>query len=702
MCPPRYTCRARMLWGEINVTEKITSSLVRRAMLEDLAASGIDESSAKKMKVKPLTPAMCEELTDIRVPAYEIPYFDSIGRTMKMASRVKFLATVPGNPDMRYWQRADTIPRAYLPPVLKYRSVRRWDVVMKSSHMPIYITEGEKKAASACINGLPCIGLGGVWSFKSKKAGIALLKELEKTEWKDRLVYIVFDSDVVEKPEVMRAMQALASTLRERGAREIRSISLSDGSGEKIGLDDFIVEHGVDKLESMVSEEPDALLNELNELNTRYAIVQSARDKIYDTEKRCFMSGSAFVKVAESNRVIHVVDEGGRSQRQSAAQAWLEWPNRREFADLVFEPGKPKITENNEYNFWDGYPYVPKRGSVRPFLDLVDSVLERCDRDVKKWFLQWMACPLAKPGTKLASAVVVWGEQGTGKTFLGKIVKDLYGDYGRLLSQLNLESGFNEWMINAQFVLGDEVVFHGDRRESNALKSIITRDIVTVNQKYQPTYTVRDYANYYFTSNYGDAIQMDPSDRRFLVVEVGDKQPRKFYDAIDRWLKKTDSYSHIMHYLVNLDLSGFDTLGEPPFTEQKEAMIHETMSGLDQVLEEALKAPDAFFQIAGNVIPRDLYTAEEILALLPSEFRNTSRNAVGRALRRAGCPKRGCAVRVPSGTAFKRLYAVRNVEKWRRATPPEMARHYEQSAELGSGNVVSLDARRRRKFARGK
>ncbi len=72
-----------------------------------------------------------------------------------------------------------------------------------------------KKTASACKAGITCLGIGGVWVFKSKSG---LLQEWDNFTLQGRKVYIIFDSDIVDKPQVKYAEYVLANELKYRGA----------------------------------------------------------------------------------------------------------------------------------------------------------------------------------------------------------------------------------------------------------------------------------------------------------------------------------------------------------------------------------------------------------------------------------------------------------------------------------------------------
>ena len=95
----------------------------------------------------------------------------------------------------------------------------------------LIITEGEKKSLAATQEGFPCIGLAGVWAW-SEKGKERLLPELERINWRGRRVFICFDSDIADKPEVQDAESRLACLLTARGAI-VRCVRLPNREGAK-------------------------------------------------------------------------------------------------------------------------------------------------------------------------------------------------------------------------------------------------------------------------------------------------------------------------------------------------------------------------------------------------------------------------------------------------------------------------------------
>lgn len=122
---------------------------------------------------------------------------------------------------MRYFQPAGTSPELYLPRI----GGIDWEKIKKDACIPVYCTEGEKKAAIACKVGIPCIGLSGVDCW-ARKGGIPL-PQWDEFDFVERKVVVVFDSDIIDKAPVQLAERRLAQMLISRGAKVSR-IRLSE------------------------------------------------------------------------------------------------------------------------------------------------------------------------------------------------------------------------------------------------------------------------------------------------------------------------------------------------------------------------------------------------------------------------------------------------------------------------------------------
>lgn len=109
----------------------------------------------------------------------------------------------------------------------------------------LWITEGTKKADSAASHGLCCIGLMGVhgYSGTNAKGGKCELSDWRQIALNGRCIYVAFDSDVTSKQQVAKALEGLITMLIRKGA-SVKIVSIPSKSGEKVGLDDWLVGGG--------------------------------------------------------------------------------------------------------------------------------------------------------------------------------------------------------------------------------------------------------------------------------------------------------------------------------------------------------------------------------------------------------------------------------------------------------------------------
>jgi putative DNA primase/helicase len=139
--------------------------------------------------------------------------------------------------------------------------------------IPLWITEGQKKADALISRGACAIALLGVWNWRGKNedGGLTALPEWNFIALKSRDVHVVFDSDVTHKKSVKQALKHLAAFLVYKGARVKTATLPGDGDG-KTGVDDFLLSHTMTDLEARLTpvstqkqaEQPDTPAAALN------------------------------------------------------------------------------------------------------------------------------------------------------------------------------------------------------------------------------------------------------------------------------------------------------------------------------------------------------------------------------------------------------------------------------------------------------
>jgi hypothetical protein len=127
--------------------------------------------------------------------------------------------------------------------------------MLSDPSIPLWITEGQKKADALVSARLCAIALLGVWNFKGKNefGASTILADWDYIALKNRDVRIVFDSDVMTKPAVRLALNRLTEHLQRKGATVAVVYLPNDLNKGKVGVDDWLAAgHTVDELNRLV------------------------------------------------------------------------------------------------------------------------------------------------------------------------------------------------------------------------------------------------------------------------------------------------------------------------------------------------------------------------------------------------------------------------------------------------------------------
>lgn len=659
------------------------NALTSKLFLAKLASSGLTLDDARRLRIDALDDGGKILPAASGAPVMRLAYADLDGKPTGFY-RLRLLADPPGFASAlakpsRYLQPPDTGVAAYLAPGID------WRALSKDTTAPLYITEGELKAASACVRGLPTIGLGGVYSWRSAKSGVAFLPELEAIAWAGRHVFLVFDSDAQTNHQVMRALRHLCRELTDRGAQPYvaKLPPLSDDG--KTGLDDLLVAGGTDALSSVLeAAEPFGPAEELWRLNDQVCFVRDP-GFVVELATGMRMSVVSFSKEVYANLFYHEREEtkaGFRLVKRATAAEWIKWAHRLEAARLTYAPGRPPLTDAGELNTWRGPGIAPRAGDVTPWTRLLDHLFDD-ERAGRAWFERWCAYPLRHPGTKLLTAAVLWGvHQGTGKSLLGYSLAQLYGE--RNVSEINqehLRAPYNDWLVDKQLVLGEEITGSDRRADADKIKALITQRTIRVASKYVREYTVPAVANLFFTSNHPDAFFLEDTDRRFFVHEIKARPlPMSFYRAYATWYRSNAGRAALLHHLTTLDLGDFDPDGAAFETVSKREMIDDNKSDVAAWVHRLRQEPRALLREHGLSEDTALLSAAQLRALYdPLGHSRVTTNGLGREL------KRSCVPRLPTvnvttrdGTrTTMRCYAVQDATRWLAATPGEITAAWE-------------------------
>ena len=661
-------------------------------MFEKLQESGITPSIAKKYNIVEVESIYKDINTGPDAKAIKIPYYDINGKSLDFA-RYRILKSNKGlfQPiGFKYYQVKGSNVEVFLPKSIK------WNVVAKNIDEDIIITEGEFKSIALAEAGYNGIGLGGVSSYQSKKRGIPLISPLDKFEWKDRNVCIIYDSDLATNINVRSSQFKLARMLSDMGA--IVTITFVQApDGEKYGIDDAIVKYGPTIVQSLIDNaQAFTQYDAIEKLSDEFAYCIS-QEKIFSMASDTFMSVTAFHDLL-ANRFINVYkmnDEGDtKVVRVTLSKEWMKSPLRTTIQDICFEPSKDTgfLYKNGllYYNIFKGFDVKPSmdkniknKKSVKLFLELIKFLCIDLKPEQLKWFISWLAVGLKNPGTKMHSAVIMWSHtEGNGKSTIGQLMRKLYAPYSGTVTSSMLNSSYNSFIQNRLFISSDELTgadvdnVKEVKTYMDILKNLITQDVVTINEKYMKPRDISDYCNYYFTSNNINMVAINNASRRFFVVHANEAvMPQEFYMQFYNECMSEKGLSEIMAYLQSYEVENSVIANAPAMvTKAKLEMIENSKTTFQQWLDDMMqcaKNVEAYESSgfpAGQIVP-EIITLKDITEAASNALgRGQYMNSVKRMLVRNNIYILKDKIRTSKFSSGDTIVVLANKDKWRKAS----------------------------------
>ena len=169
-------------------------------------------------------------------------------------------------------------------------------------------------------------------------------------------------------------------------------------------------------------------------------------------------------------------------------------------------------------------------------------------------FLDWLAWSLKHEEQKPRWAIMLYSQkQGTGKTVLTDLMKDLFGvaNTSRINGVRQLVARFNKEVLQHKLVVVEEIELRKGSKEANQVKSLITEDSTTVEAKGLPSSVEDINCAFVMTSNHLPTW-LEEADRRFYILNFnhegynnGGKDYDKFVGLVKNLKEQTNTEAGI-------------------------------------------------------------------------------------------------------------------------------------------------------------
>lgn len=189
----------------------------------------------------------------------------------------------------------------------------------------------------------------------------------------------------------------------------------------------------------------------------------------------------------------------------------------------------------NQINLYHPLPCQPDAGE-HPFSDiLINRVF---GKDAGK-FWDYLTILYRYPLHYLPVLCLVSKENHSGKSTVGNLIKDLFGENIGFYGQDDLNSTFNIW-IKSLVAVFEEI--SDTKRALNKIKAASTAQSITLNQKYLPQISYRPFVKVIILSNNEESfIQANEYDIRYWIVRVPPMKKEDFIQDFDCKLRSEAS-----------------------------------------------------------------------------------------------------------------------------------------------------------------
>ena len=300
-------------------------------------------------------------------------------------------------------------------------------------------------------------------------------------------------------------------------------------------------------------------------------------DMVWDVKHRMLMKISSMRTIVSNNDVMKFW--GGPQRR------WVFKHN------IVFDPQEVPSQElsgpNATVNLFNGWKMKPKKGSHLKIQTLLSHL---CDgnEDLMTWIERWLAYPMRNRGAKMETSIIMHGDEGSGKNFFfERVIKRIYGEYGYVIGNAQLESQFNDWASKKLFMVADEVVTRSELKHMKGkLKYLVSGDMIIINPKGLPEHGEANHMNFVFLSNELQPLALDKTDRRYLVIWTPPALTREFYVEVAQEIDAGGIEAYFHYLLHELDMGDFNEHTKPLYTAAKDDLIEKSLTPAERFYRE--------------------------------------------------------------------------------------------------------------------
>lgn len=280
-------------------------------------------------------------------------------------------------------------------------------------------------------------------------------------------------------------------------------------------------------------------------------------------------------------------------------RAWGLWPYMRLANEVTFIP--QKINDPKIINIYRGFSVKPSnlpkeelQSIIQPWENHIFEIIANGDVVLGNYIINFFARIFQKPWEKGIISLVIKSEHGAGKNVIFNSMSKIFDRYYLLLR--NVDSAFSKFtgrFEKAILVVFDEAKCQ-NKQAISSIKSFIAAPKVEIEKKFLDPDFVDNFTNFVFLSNEDWVLDIESTERRFILVEANnkyagkqDRETKRYMDSI-----KDVPPENLLQYFLERDLSNFDVVCDAPLTDYTiDQKIKSLRSASDRWLYQLLSEP---------------------------------------------------------------------------------------------------------------
>lgn len=198
------------------------------------------------------------------------------------------------------------------------------------------------------------------------------------------------------------------------------------------------------------------------------------------------------------------------------------------------------------------------------FLNHIKNIIANGNEILYKYILSWIAFIVQNPGKRTNTCLTLLGRDEISKRIFTDVICELFCNYSlTTATRIDDINSFNILTENKMLIVLSEVNIISnnttDKFIHNKLKTLITKDILSINKNVTGKYKLENPSNYIIRTNEFNPFSVSEKDNLYVVAKLSNSMIKNddYYDDLSDSLDE-EFYINLYNYFRLYDIRDFD------------------------------------------------------------------------------------------------------------------------------------------------